>query len=119
MQSPESLTTAWLIAVWPTPTHCLDFEAVFHRKMRFRSEEHTSELQSQSNLVCRLLLEKKKKPNNTNGIQPQNTNNQRPHDDAVVSCSDDRGDGDERSGTGDDPRARANECVTCSRLEEV
>src|SRR2546427_7439476 len=26
-----------------------------------RSEEHTSELQSQSNLVCRLLLEKKKK----------------------------------------------------------
>src|SRR2546427_5862186 len=27
----------------------------------FRSEEHTSELQSQSNLVCRLLLEKKKR----------------------------------------------------------
>src|SRR2546430_9767214 len=33
-----------------------------------RSEEHTSELQSQSNLVCRLLLEKKK------------------HTDAIVSC---------------------------------
>src|SRR6266478_6831048 len=31
-----------------------------HRMVR-RSEEHTSELQSQSNLVCRLLLEKKKK----------------------------------------------------------
>src|SRR5205085_10799985 len=31
-----------------------------HLKMN-RSEEHTSELQSQSNLVCRLLLEKKKK----------------------------------------------------------
>src|SRR6266567_9197125 len=30
-----------------------------------RSEEHTSELQSQSNLVCRLLLEKKKKNENT------------------------------------------------------
>src|SRR2546430_8188048 len=30
-----------------------------------RSEEHTSELQSQSNLVCRLLLEKKKKDTNT------------------------------------------------------
>src|SRR5688572_32488854 len=29
-----------------------------------RSEEHTSELQSQSNLVCRLLLEKKKIKNN-------------------------------------------------------
>src|SRR2546430_11859066 len=30
-----------------------------------RSEEHTSELQSQSNLVCRLLLEKKKKSHPT------------------------------------------------------
>src|SRR5262249_56484472 len=30
-----------------------------------RSEEHTSELQSLTNLVCRLLLEKKKKTNNT------------------------------------------------------
>src|SRR2546421_7115784 len=30
-----------------------------------RSEEHTSELQSRSDLVCRLLLEKKKKKNNT------------------------------------------------------
>src|SRR2546430_13416781 len=29
-----------------------------------RSEEHTSELQSQSNLVCRLLLEKKKRKRN-------------------------------------------------------
>src|SRR5688572_31039347 len=33
---------------------------------RERSEEHTSELQSQSNLVCRLLLEKKKKKKNNN-----------------------------------------------------
>src|SRR2546430_17506123 len=31
------------------------------RRGQQRSEEHTSELQSQSNLVCRLLLEKKKK----------------------------------------------------------
>src|SRR2546430_5763017 len=30
-----------------------------HFDEEFRSEEHTSELQSQSNLVCRLLLEKK------------------------------------------------------------
>src|SRR2546430_16631409 len=30
------------------------------RRVPARSEEHTSELQSQSNLVCRLLLEKKK-----------------------------------------------------------
>src|SRR2546430_10701179 len=35
-----------------------------------RSEEHTSELQSQSNLVCRLLLEKKKKQNNTHDLPP-------------------------------------------------
>src|SRR5688572_31767069 len=32
-----------------------------HLLVLARSEEHTSELQSQSNLVCRLLLEKKKK----------------------------------------------------------
>src|SRR2546430_4521100 len=31
-----------------------------HHRRLARSEEHTSELQSQSNLVCRLLLEKKK-----------------------------------------------------------
>src|SRR2546430_13344886 len=37
------------------------------RQPERRSEEHTSELQSQSNLVCRLLLEKKK---NTNSHKP-------------------------------------------------
>src|SRR2546427_1191886 len=35
-----------------------------------RSEEHTSELQSQSNLVCRLLLEKKKKKRQDNQVVP-------------------------------------------------
>src|SRR5688572_31780280 len=35
-------------------------QAVRLRELGARSEEHTSELQSQSNLVCRLLLEKKK-----------------------------------------------------------
>src|SRR2546430_7520909 len=35
------------------------FPKIKHLDMYFRSEEHTSELQSQSNLVCRLLLEKK------------------------------------------------------------
>src|SRR2546426_3317202 len=45
-----------------------------------RSEEHTSELQSPCNLVCRLLLEKKKKmetsfkPNLTQSIDNQNQN---------------------------------------------
>src|SRR2546430_6738792 len=36
--------------------------SVSREALEARSEEHTSELQSQSNLVCRLLLEKKKKP---------------------------------------------------------
>src|SRR2546427_5411333 len=39
--------------------HAVFLEAP-RRQLRVRSEEHTSELQSQSNLVCRLLLEKKK-----------------------------------------------------------
>src|SRR3989475_5746128 len=45
----------------------LGYERVFTTRLvaeavlGVRSEEHTSELQSQSNLVCRLLLEKKKK----------------------------------------------------------
>src|SRR5437016_9606119 len=37
-----------------------------------RSEEHTSELQSLTNLVCRLLLEKKKKKNQTQSQKEQN-----------------------------------------------
>src|SRR2546422_5429439 len=37
----------------------------FDRRLIKRSEEHTSELQSRLHLVCRLLLEKKKKPNST------------------------------------------------------
>src|SRR2546430_7934148 len=42
--------------------HLLDLPTGGHDT---RSEEHTSELQSQSNLVCRLLLEKKKRSNIT------------------------------------------------------
>src|SRR2546430_3386904 len=45
-----------VVSVMPSQ-HC---RRLFEQ-MRTRSEEHTSELQSQSNLVCRLLLEKKKK----------------------------------------------------------
>src|SRR2546430_12942325 len=36
------------------------YHTFYHQELDRRSEEHTSELQSQSNLVCRLLLEKKK-----------------------------------------------------------
>src|SRR2546430_4187419 len=39
--------------------------------IELRSEEHTSELQSQSNLVCRLLLEKKK--NQDRGVLPESS----------------------------------------------
>src|SRR5256886_7505298 len=47
----------------PSPGGSWEREAV-------RSEEHTSELQSQSNLVCRLLLEKKKQLYHTNNTTP-------------------------------------------------
>src|SRR5256885_6897063 len=40
-----------------------------HRPRQVRSEEHTSELQSPCNLVCRLLLEKKKKTHTTETTQ--------------------------------------------------
>src|SRR5256885_7006712 len=43
-------------------------------RTRSRSEEHTSELQSPCNLVCRLLLEKKK------NLNRQHTTNNYPHD---------------------------------------
>src|SRR2546427_12910500 len=45
-----ALTSMRMIAAW-----------AWGLRTKARSEEHTSELQSQSNLVCRLLLEKKKK----------------------------------------------------------
>src|SRR2546427_7930034 len=40
------------------------------RMLDDRSEEHTSELQSQSNLVCRLLLEKKKQDQSNHSHSP-------------------------------------------------
>src|SRR5256886_5911682 len=62
----ERLVNAQVRANIPAETRVMDYEgavaggaiALFGEK--YRSEEHTSELQSQSNLVCRLLLEKKK-----------------------------------------------------------
>src|SRR2546427_7390304 len=46
-----------------TPEEARDLTVQIYLAKVKRSEEHTSELQSQSNLVCRLLLEKKKKDN--------------------------------------------------------
>src|SRR2546430_11833125 len=48
----------YLPRVLPPAVH--DVRVHPHARVHERSEEHTSELQSQSNLVCRLLLEKKK-----------------------------------------------------------
>src|SRR2546427_8975255 len=53
-----------------------------------RSEEHTSELQSQSNLVCRLLLEKKKKNTYTHSSKPHVVNEiDRRADDNRTACT--------------------------------
>src|SRR2546430_13158142 len=55
-----------------------------------RSEEHTSELQSQSNLVCRLLLEKKKKRGSSGRLDPPERGDGEPearaHDDGPTSA---------------------------------
>src|SRR2546430_2660817 len=64
--SPSRLRKAARQRLIPTCTSGLwsitpAFPRVQTRPLLPRSEEHTSELQSQSNLVCRLLLEKKKK----------------------------------------------------------
>src|SRR5690606_40703288 len=53
----RTLQHAGIVVHWP-------FEGLRQGEHQSRSEEHTSELQSRENLVCRLLLEKKKR--NTN-----------------------------------------------------
>src|SRR5688572_32313949 len=55
-------TSGPVTSVWPSAIPTL-----------LRSEEHTSELQSQSNLVCRLLLEKKKKTTCRTGVDWQHS----------------------------------------------
>src|ERR1022692_5178737 len=58
-------------ADWPpkTPSDCWRSN---RWSKRCRSEEHTSEFQSPCNLVCRLLLEKKKKKTNTHTLSYRN-----------------------------------------------
>src|SRR3989449_6614993 len=46
----------------PRLARCADQPVYGEREIGARSEEHTSELQSRLHLVCRLLLEKKKRP---------------------------------------------------------
>src|SRR2546427_9296494 len=78
-QSPRTTRSRWLVPLrgktlahlytcvpcWCKRTSPLTNSetSAAERRCINRSEEHTSELQSQSNLVCRLLLEKKKKTN--------------------------------------------------------
>src|SRR2546427_3821345 len=52
-----------------------------------RSEEHTSELQSQSNLVCRLLLEKKKKAKSHSSVVRRTPSNRAPAATADSACA--------------------------------
>src|SRR2546430_10896852 len=64
-RSPLDLHLRHQIGSADAPFFLADVDALHRRDGRSRhpeqrSEEHTSELQSQSNLVCRLLLEKKK-----------------------------------------------------------
>src|SRR2546430_6496775 len=64
-------TTLFRSAAFETMARSSSSTAYTHvwRASSVRSEEHTSELQSQSNLVCRLLLEKKKSEEHTSELQ--------------------------------------------------
>src|SRR5205085_9644167 len=58
---PMNLPESWLRSFCNPPIPGAELaERLTMAGVEVRSEEHTSELQSQSNLVCRLLLEKKK-----------------------------------------------------------
>src|SRR5438093_3685723 len=58
-------TTATVTHTYPVGTYTVTLTVTDAK----RSEEHTSELQSLTNLVCRLLLEKKKKRKNFNNVR--------------------------------------------------
>src|SRR5690242_21058324 len=68
---PHSRVSPAVVAADATPTSKSMTAAATARIMR--SEEHTSELQSHVNLVCRLLLEKKKKKNIKNRYSSPST----------------------------------------------
>src|SRR5258708_21180104 len=73
MRLRSAIATARFAAAWPTTY--LSSSATIWRgvsdSVEVRSEEHTSELQSPDHLVCRLLLEKKKKKRiNTFNLTP-------------------------------------------------
>src|SRR5438034_7262496 len=59
--SPCVWTASASCGLLPSASSSVMFRGKFGTSLAIRSEEHTSELQSHSDLVCRLLLEKKKK----------------------------------------------------------
>src|SRR5438270_3702815 len=61
MDKVRERLSEWILARKSTPLPPSGVAVIVGEDPLGRSEEHTSELQSQSNLVCRLLLEKKKK----------------------------------------------------------
>src|SRR5438034_8191263 len=62
-RAPKGDTQMEAAAFWKRVKHAAETD---RKERERRSEEHTSELQSHSDLVCRLLLEKKKKKKNKN-----------------------------------------------------
>src|SRR2546427_6752471 len=68
--APVAIAGAFMIGLGFKPFHAAALNLIANTSpvawgaIGTRSEEHTSELQSQSNLVCRLLLEKKKQVQN-------------------------------------------------------
>src|SRR2546427_7394328 len=60
--SSDLASSPWPQAIIWFEVHTVSWSPFHAASVAWRSEEHTSELQSQSNLVCRLLLEKKKSP---------------------------------------------------------
>src|SRR5437016_9487013 len=57
----DLLRMGWLSLLFQRIEYVICGSITYHSILNGRSEEHTSELQSLTNLVCRLLLEKKKK----------------------------------------------------------
>src|SRR2546430_11564320 len=74
-EPPATLAKLKLVPGFRSRTRLCALAALACSRVPTRSEEHTSELQSQSNLVCRLLLEKKK---NTDTVIILNTLSSRP-----------------------------------------
>src|SRR2546427_7325515 len=70
---PAVMTLGWFLPSLFAAGHTEALRRKLPYVLCHRSEEHTSELQSQSNLVCRLLLEKKKKKKKRKSILNSNT----------------------------------------------